>query len=111
MLPLRPMNKWVTRALYMLGGYALRWWLDVEEARQEAAESPRSVSRAPRRRPPPPREELKLVLVVNDSLKMGKGKIGTNIDLTCQLGFVFFLYLESTRVLISLQVHNVLMER
>lgn len=90
MLPLRPMNKWVTRALFMLGGYALRWWLDVEETRQDDADSPRSVSRAPRRRPPPPREELKLVLVVNDSLKMGKGKIGEVIYTSSQLGLFSF---------------------
>jgi hypothetical protein len=72
------MNKWVTRALFMLGGYVLRWWLDAEASAQQddGAESPRPARRAPRRRPPTPAEELKLVLIVNDSLKMGKGKIG-----------------------------------
>jgi hypothetical protein len=70
------MNKWLTRALFILGGYALRWWLNDKLATEAGAESPRPARRTPRRRPPKPQEELKLVLVVNDSLKMGKGKIG-----------------------------------
>lgn len=74
------MNKWVTRALFMLGGYVLRWWLDAGATTEDGAESPRPARRAPRRRVPPPQEELKLVLVVNDSLKMGKGKIGKSAN-------------------------------
>lgn len=71
------MNKWVTRALFILGGYVLRLWLDSKVSTEDNAGSPRhGRRRALRRRPPPPQEELKLVLVVNDSLKMGKGKIG-----------------------------------
>ena len=83
MRPIPPLNKWVVRSLYLLGGYVLKWWLSAEEARASAGSddeqsAPSSRLKASRRRPPPPAEELKLVLVVNDSLKMSKGKIGKN---------------------------------
>ncbi len=72
----------------MLGGYALRWWLDAESAAPDDAESPRPARRrAPRRRPPTPVEELKLVLIANDSLKMGKGKLGKRVYLVNVLDF------------------------
>lgn len=77
MRPIPPPNKWVVRVAWMLAGYALKWRLG-EGEREPASEedSPRPARRAARRRVPPPAEELKMVLVVNDSLKMGKGKIG-----------------------------------
>ena len=81
-LPLR--NKWAINALFFAAGYVLRLWLGAEQYASSEDDSPRPARRASRRRPPPPTEELKLVLVVNDALKMGKGKIGmyfTKIDM------------------------------
>lgn len=80
MRPIPPLNPWVTKALFFFGGYVLRWWAsdvagkddgEAQWATQRQARKPRPAARAP-----PPTEELKLVLVVNDSLKMGKGKTG-----------------------------------
>jgi len=75
-----PVNPWLSRALLFLGGYFLRWWIagiGPESSDNEShAARPRQARKQSSIRPPPPQEELKLVLVVNDSLKMGKGKIG-----------------------------------
>jgi hypothetical protein len=46
---------------------------DSDEDRASEAPSSRGMRR---QRVPAPREELKMVLVVNDELRMGKGKIG-----------------------------------
>jgi hypothetical protein len=70
-----PLDKWVQLFACFLGGYFLRWWVGVEDkdisnasASSWALTSPVGV--------PPPREELKLALICNGSLAMGKGKIG-----------------------------------
>lgn len=76
MQSLPAVNKWVLNALFFAAGYALKFWLSPVEGISEDGESPAPARRASRRRTPPPLEELKLVLVVNDALKMGKGKIG-----------------------------------
>lgn len=71
------LSPWISRGLWFLGGYILSLWAsnakdgDEDEDLRIATRRQKTV-----RRPPPPAEELKLVLVVNDSLKMGKGKIG-----------------------------------
>ena len=76
-MPIPPLNKWVVRALYAAGGFVLNLWLMAAHPdSSEKDEYQTSRRRAPRQQAPAPTEELKLVLVVNDSLKMGKGKIG-----------------------------------
>ena len=68
------MNPWATRIAFFLGGFALKWMFEVTDAADGDGAAPRT--RRARSAQPPPAEELKLVLVVNDALKMGKGKIG-----------------------------------
>lgn len=62
----------------------MKWWLDEEAKRSSESEiddqglKQARLSSGRKSRPAVPRaeEELKMVLVVNDELKMGKGKIG-----------------------------------
>ncbi|KAI3427923.1 hypothetical protein D9Q98_006315 [Chlorella vulgaris] len=78
------MNPWLGRGLSLAVGVVLGWLagrkadlFGGDEYASDASEDP--VPR-PRRRPgaaaPSSREELKMVLVVNGELRMGKGKIG-----------------------------------
>jgi hypothetical protein len=76
MRPPPPLHPWVTRLLFLAGGYVLRWWIADDQSGGAADDVDAPRRRRSRRRVPPPEEELKLVLVVNEGLKMGKGKIG-----------------------------------
>lgn len=84
-----PINPWLTRGACLALGYLLGWlsqhgasgqvddeYSDSEDEQQPAAGRRRAAGAAVRM----PAEELKMVLVVNDELKMGKGKIG---ELNC----------------------------
>ncbi|GAB4821988.1 hypothetical protein N2152v2_009034 [Parachlorella kessleri] len=72
------MSDWLTRFVPgVLLGIALKWLADQQQVGKAdddgkaSASSFRGVEHTPA-----PREELKMVLVVNDELRMGKGKIG-----------------------------------
>lgn len=71
-----PFNEWVIRAVFLVSGYVLRWWL-VDSGQAQWASDSINAPRYRRTMSARATEELKLVLVVNDDLKMGKGKIGT----------------------------------
>lgn len=73
------MNQWLIKfGPGVLVGWLLRWLVERAAAAGDDVDSEGEGPRVHRRRHrvPAPREELKMVLVVNDELKMGKGKIG-----------------------------------
>lgn len=73
-----PLDVWVARSLWFLGGIAFKWLLDISIPVANIEQRKHSIDRNVNVNVHRGRhyDELKLVLVVNDDLKMGKGKIG-----------------------------------
>jgi len=74
---LNPTNAWTWRFLPgLLAGYVLSLWLNHGNSAPKKRPAPKEdAPQLPPGPAPPPQEEMKMVFVVNDQLKMGKGKI------------------------------------
>jgi hypothetical protein len=70
----------LTHFAVFVAGYAVRWLLELEgklkKKKNAEVHGPQLNSLGVGRRSKAPKEELKMVLVVNQELKMGKGKTG-----------------------------------
>jgi hypothetical protein len=72
-------EEWAVRSLWFLGGVIFKWLLDISFSTSTTDQQKHTFDRNALGRHSYSTEELKLVLVVNDDLKMGKGKIGRRL--------------------------------